>query len=31
VDDPASKRIYPEGAAVSIDFSPERVRLSRDE
>jgi iron(III) transport system ATP-binding protein len=27
VDDPASKKIFPEGAAVSIDFAPERIRL----
>ncbi|MDR3311909.1 MAG: hypothetical protein LBS64_02100 [Spirochaetaceae bacterium] len=27
VDDPASKKIFAEGAAVSIDFAPERVRL----
>ncbi|MDR0561775.1 MAG: ABC transporter ATP-binding protein [Spirochaetaceae bacterium] len=30
IDDPASKRIFPEGGAVSIDFSPDRVRLLRD-
>jgi iron(III) transport system ATP-binding protein len=29
IDDPASKKIFPEGAAVSIDFAPERVRLLR--
>jgi iron(III) transport system ATP-binding protein len=29
VDDPASKRLFPEGASVSIDFSSERVRLLR--
>lgn len=27
IDDPASKRVYPEGAAVSVDFDPPRVRL----
>ena len=31
VDDPASKKIYIEGAPVSIDFNPDRVRLLRDE
>jgi iron(III) transport system ATP-binding protein len=29
IDDPASKKIYPEGAGVSIDFARERVRLLR--
>ena len=27
IDDPASKKIYPEGAPVSVDFDHERVRL----
>jgi iron(III) transport system ATP-binding protein len=27
VDDPASKKIFPEGAPVSIDFNPRRIRL----
>ncbi|MDR2103251.1 MAG: ABC transporter ATP-binding protein [Treponema sp.] len=27
IDDPASKKIFPEGAPVSIDFDPRRVRL----
>ena len=27
IDDPLSKKIFAEGTAVSIDFSPERVRL----
>jgi iron(III) transport system ATP-binding protein len=31
IDDPASKKIYAEGAEVSIDFAPERVRLLKDE
>jgi iron(III) transport system ATP-binding protein len=30
IDDPASKKIYAEGEAVSIDFAPERVRLLRE-
>jgi iron(III) transport system ATP-binding protein len=30
IDDPASKKIFPEGAPVSIDFAPERIRLLRD-
>ncbi|MDR2485570.1 MAG: ABC transporter ATP-binding protein [Treponema sp.] len=30
MDDPASKRIFSEGTSVSIDFSPDRVRLLRD-
>ncbi|MHC6201892.1 ABC transporter ATP-binding protein [Breznakiellaceae bacterium SP9] len=29
IDDPASKKIYPEGTPVSIGFNPERVRLLR--
>ncbi|MDR0589280.1 MAG: ABC transporter ATP-binding protein [Spirochaetaceae bacterium] len=29
IDDPASKTIFPEGSAVSIDFVPERVRILR--
>jgi len=31
VDDPASKKIYPEGAKVSIEFNPNRIRLLKDE
>jgi iron(III) transport system ATP-binding protein len=31
IDDPASKKIYPEGSEVSIDFAPERVRLLKDD
>ena len=27
IDDPHAKKVYPEGAKVSIDFSPDRVRL----
>jgi iron(III) transport system ATP-binding protein len=27
IDDPASKKIYPEGAKVSIEFNEERIRL----
>jgi iron(III) transport system ATP-binding protein len=30
IDDPASKKIFAEGAEVSIDFVPERVRLLKD-
>jgi iron(III) transport system ATP-binding protein len=30
VDDPASKKIFPEGSAVSIDFAPDRIRLLRN-
>jgi iron(III) transport system ATP-binding protein len=30
IDDPASKKLFPEGAAVSIDFAPERIRLLRE-
>jgi iron(III) transport system ATP-binding protein len=30
IDDPKAKTIYPEGAAVSIDFTPERVRLLKE-
>jgi iron(III) transport system ATP-binding protein len=29
VDDPASKKIFPEGSAVSIDFNPDRIKLLR--
>jgi iron(III) transport system ATP-binding protein len=29
IDDPASKKIYAEGEAISIDFAPKRVRLLR--
>lgn len=31
VDDPASKRLIPEGNAVSIGFEPERIRLIAEE
>jgi iron(III) transport system ATP-binding protein len=31
IDDPASKKIYPEGAPVSVDFDHERVRLLPEE
>jgi len=31
IDDPASKKIYSEGAKVSIEFNPERIRLLRNE
>jgi iron(III) transport system ATP-binding protein len=31
VDDPASKKIYPEGAKVSIEFNQERIRLLLEE
>jgi iron(III) transport system ATP-binding protein len=27
IDDPHSKKIHPEGAEVSIDFAPDRVRI----
>ena len=27
VDDPSSRKIYPEGAKVSIEFSENRIRL----
>jgi iron(III) transport system ATP-binding protein len=30
VDDPASKKLFAEGAPVSIDFNPGRIRLLRD-
>jgi iron(III) transport system ATP-binding protein len=30
IDDPAAKKIYPEGAKVSIDFNLERIRLLRN-
>ncbi|GHV76752.1 spermidine/putrescine ABC transporter ATP-binding protein [Spirochaetia bacterium] len=30
VDDPASKKIFAEGAPVSVDFNPGRIRLLRD-
>ncbi|MDR1956643.1 MAG: ABC transporter ATP-binding protein [Treponema sp.] len=29
IDDPVSKRLFPEGAAVSIDFNLDRIRLLR--
>ena len=31
IDDPAAKKIYPEGASVSIEFNQNRIRLLRDE
>jgi len=31
IDDPASKKIYPEGAKVSIEFNQDRIRLLRNE
>jgi iron(III) transport system ATP-binding protein len=31
VDDPTSKKIFPEGAPVSIDFNPQRIRLLKSE
>ena len=31
IDDPAASKIYPEGAEVSIEFSPNRIRLLRNE
>ena len=31
VDDPASKKIYPEGAKISIEFNPDRIRLLKNE
>jgi len=31
IDDPASKKIYPEGAKVSIEFNPERIRLLKND
>jgi len=31
IDDPASKKIYGEGAKVSIEFNPERIRLLKNE
>ena len=31
VDDPASKKIYPEGAKVSIEFNPDRIRLLKND
>ena len=31
VDDPASKKLYPEGAKVSIEFSEERIRLLKSQ
>jgi iron(III) transport system ATP-binding protein len=30
IDDPAAKKIYPEGAKVSIEFNQERIRLLRN-
>ncbi|MCL2879359.1 MAG: ABC transporter ATP-binding protein [Treponema sp.] len=30
VDDPASKRIYPEGAKISIEFNPGRIRILKN-
>ena len=31
IDDPASKKIYPEGAKISIEFNPDRIRLLKNE
>jgi iron(III) transport system ATP-binding protein len=31
IDDPASKKLYPEGAQVSIEFHPNRIRLLKNE
>ena len=31
IDDPASKKIYPEGSKVSIDLNPDRIRLLKNE
>jgi len=31
IDDPASKKIYPEGAKVSIEFNQDRIRLLKEE
>ena len=31
IDDPASKKIYGEGAKVSIEFNPDRIRLLKNE
>jgi iron(III) transport system ATP-binding protein len=31
IDDPASKKIYPEGAKVSVEFGENRIRLLRNE
>ena len=31
IDDPASKKIYPEGEKVSIEFNPDRIRLLKNE
>jgi iron(III) transport system ATP-binding protein len=30
IDDPSSKRVYPEGSAVSIGFEPDRIRVLAD-
>jgi len=31
IDDPASKKVYPEGSKVSIQFNRDRIRLLKDE
>ena len=31
IDDPAAKKIYPEGEKVSIEFNPNRIRLLKNE
>ena len=31
IDDPASKKIYPEGSKISIEFNEERIRLLKNE
>ena len=31
IDDPASKKVYPEGEQVSIELNPDRIRLLRNE
>jgi iron(III) transport system ATP-binding protein len=31
IDDPASKKIYPEGSKISIEFNPDRIRLLKNE
>ncbi|HCC36211.1 MAG TPA: polyamine ABC transporter ATP-binding protein [Treponema sp.] len=31
IDDPESKKIFPEGSAVSVDFTPQRIKLLRDQ
>ena len=31
IDDPSAKKIYPEGAKVSIEFNPDRIRLLKND